>query len=86
MRIQLAVSEMVNNAVVHGEGEITLVIDRQDDRLRLEVIDEGTDPARTVRPREPDTEGGRGLHIIAGVADAWGVYDGTTHVWCDFAL
>lgn len=85
-RIQLAISEVVNNAILHGEGDITLTVERHEDRLRFEVVDEGTDPARTVRPREPDDSGGRGLHIVAGIADAWGVYDGTTHVWCDFAL
>jgi hypothetical protein len=34
-------------------------------------------------PGNADAAGGRGLRIVAALADAWGAYEGTTHVWAD---
>ncbi|HUA70919.1 MAG TPA: ATP-binding protein [Solirubrobacteraceae bacterium] len=38
---RLLVSELVTNAVIHGRGEITLRATLDEDRLLVEVIDEG---------------------------------------------
>jgi anti-sigma regulatory factor (Ser/Thr protein kinase) len=41
-RARLLVSELVTNAVVHGQGVITLKACLDEDRLLVEVIDEGS--------------------------------------------
>jgi anti-sigma regulatory factor (Ser/Thr protein kinase) len=78
----LCLSELVSNAVQHpGSGgglELTVAVDEE--RLRVEVADEGTgfEPG-------PPTEGderGWGLFIVDNLADSWGVEAGErTKVW-----
>ena len=75
----LMVSELVTNALRHGTGTISLRIDTQPDRLRVEVSDEG-DVALKPNPT-PGADGGWGLRIVETLADAWGVTDGSTKVW-----
>lgn len=57
-----------------------------DDRLRIEVIDEGRDQVVAVRQQPADETGGWGLQIVDRLAAQWGVFEGTTHVWADLAL
>jgi anti-sigma regulatory factor (Ser/Thr protein kinase) len=80
-RSKLLVSELVNNAVLHGRGRITLRVDVDEDRLRAEVIDEGSGFERAVRDRTLDQFGGWGLHLVEAESSRWGVHEGTTHVW-----
>jgi anti-sigma regulatory factor (Ser/Thr protein kinase) len=86
-RLRLVTSELVTNAVRHGPGSpITLhveVLDR--DRVRGEVVDDGGPGSlpHPVAPRGPD--GGYGLHVVDGLAQRWGVYEGSTHVWFELA-
>jgi anti-sigma regulatory factor (Ser/Thr protein kinase) len=77
---KLVVTELVTNAYLHGRGAIQLKARLDSDRLRLEVVDEGSGQAVKIRER-PDDNGGRGLRIIDQLALAWGAYEGTTHVW-----
>lgn len=70
--VLLVVSELVTNAVCHGAGAPTLVVDARPDRVRVEVRDRA--PMRPARPaRTEDEERGRGLMIVAAVADDWAV-------------
>ena len=78
---QLLVSELVTNAVVHGRGRVTLRAELDDDRLLVEVIDDGDGFERIVRQRDFDSVGGRGLAIVDVLASRWGIHEGTTHVW-----
>jgi anti-sigma regulatory factor (Ser/Thr protein kinase) len=78
---ELLVSELVTNAVMHGRGTITLRAHLDEDRLLVEVIDEGGGFERTIRNREFDSVGGRGLAIVDAEASRWGIHEGTTHVW-----
>jgi anti-sigma regulatory factor (Ser/Thr protein kinase) len=80
-RARLLVSELVNNAVLHGSGQITLTAGLDDDRLLVEVIDEGTGFERVVRERELEQLGGWGLNIVDSESSRWGIHEGTTHVW-----
>ncbi|HWF73808.1 MAG TPA: ATP-binding protein [Solirubrobacteraceae bacterium] len=80
-RAKLLVSELVNNAVVHGEGAIVLKADLDEDRLHVEVIDEGSGFEREVREHDSDDLGGRGLRLVEVEASRWGLHEGTTHVW-----
>ncbi len=78
---ELLVSELASNALRHGRGEITLRARLDDDRLRVEVIDEGSGFERALRHHDFDVVGGWGLEIVEDVASRWGVHEGTTHVW-----
>jgi anti-sigma regulatory factor (Ser/Thr protein kinase) len=78
---KLLVSELVTNAVVHGLGEITLRATLDENRLLVEVIDQGLGFERTVRKQDFASVGGRGLAIVDAEASRWGIHDGTTHVW-----
>ena len=78
---RLLVSELVTNAVVHGRGAITLRATLDEDRLLVEVVDEGGGFERTIRQRDFTSVGGRGLAIVDAEASRWGVHGGTTHVW-----
>jgi len=84
-RMTLAASELVTNAWKHGEGSIELRIDLAEDRVRIEVIDEGTGAGPAIRADTGD-DGGWGLRIVEDLALRWGCLEGATHVWAEFAL
>ncbi|MFI7703128.1 ATP-binding protein [Nonomuraea sp. NPDC049480] len=68
----LIVSELVTNAVRYGGSAYALRLEDHEDRLYGEVFDPGDgDP----RPCSPDVDAlsGRGLQIVAAIADDWGV-------------
>jgi anti-sigma regulatory factor (Ser/Thr protein kinase) len=83
--LKLVVSELVDNAYLHGAGRIWLRLHVREDRLRVEVIDQGEGAAIKVRPPS-GAEGGRGLKIVEKLAAAWGAHEGTTHVWAELPL
>ncbi|TMK51969.1 MAG: ATP-binding protein [Actinobacteria bacterium] len=69
-RALLAVSELVTNAFLYGEGDIVLVV-TLGVVLRVEVRDEGSGlPAQ--RNYSPTSTTGRGLHLVGHMADRWG--------------
>jgi anti-sigma regulatory factor (Ser/Thr protein kinase) len=80
-RAKLLVSELVNNAVLHGAGSITFKADLDEDRLHVEVIDEGSGFEREVREQDSENLGGRGLRLVEAESSRWGLHEGTTHVW-----
>jgi anti-sigma regulatory factor (Ser/Thr protein kinase) len=84
--VKLMTSELVTNAVLHGVGEITLRGRSDDDRVLVEVVDEGQGFERTLRKRDFDDVGGRGLAIVDADASRWGIHEGTTHVWFELEL
>ncbi|MFI6084859.1 ATP-binding protein [Streptomyces sp. NPDC051217] len=71
----LLLSELVTNALRHGSPpgrEIVVTVSRCDGLLRLEVEDAGDALPRSRTPG-PIDECGRGLALIAALADDWGV-------------
>ena len=68
---ELALSEIVTNAVVHGLPPIVLQVHATPACLRVSVSD-----ASPAQPRADETmldaTGGRGLAIVAAVAGQWG--------------
>ncbi|MEV6807135.1 ATP-binding protein [Streptomyces sp. NPDC051132] len=87
--VLLCVSELTTNAVLHGvpagRGFLLRLARHADGVLRVEVHDSG--PGE-VRVPEPSTvaEHGRGLLLVAALADKWGVgeRDPGKIVWCEF--
>ena len=86
--VQLCVSELVTNSLVHGGGSrdgFKLRLAILDHRLSVAVTDSGA--GRPVRKSaEWDVPSGRGLLIVNEIADRWGVEEhavGKT-VWAEF--
>jgi anti-sigma regulatory factor (Ser/Thr protein kinase) len=85
--VELLVSELVANAVLHGAAPITVRIEAFPDRVHLAVTD--ADP-RLPRTRAPGPGGvnGRGLQIVEALSAGWGVVPrpgGGKVVWADVA-
>jgi anti-sigma regulatory factor (Ser/Thr protein kinase) len=83
----LLVSEMVTNAIVHGRAPIQLRLRRAREHLLVEVDDTATAVPRKLRPTSSDVHG-RGLQLVAMMADQWGtrpIRDGKS-VWCALEL
>ena len=78
---RLLVNELVSNAVIHGEGQITLCVWLRVDALRVEVCDQGA--GFVVGDRRPPTlsTGGWGLYLVSTHASRWGVSDNCAGVW-----
>jgi two-component sensor histidine kinase len=81
--ITLLVSELVTNSVRHGAGdEVRLQIEAPaPTRVRVEVVDDGHSFIPTDRDRPATEPGGWGLPLVDQLADRWGIYEGSTHVW-----
>jgi anti-sigma regulatory factor (Ser/Thr protein kinase) len=81
--LQLLVTELVNNAYLHGEGQITVFIDPVPEAIRVEVVDQGTGAALEICEQKEFGPGGQGLRLVEALSDRWGAFEGTTHVWAD---
>ena len=68
----LLASELITNALDHGQGEITLMVSRTQHGIRVDVADESPLPPRA-RRSGPDDERGRGLLIVESLASSWGM-------------
>lgn len=87
----LLTSELATNAITHGQGQgqgrtFTLEVRSFGCCLSVDVADHS--PSVPVRPSsEGDAEHGRGLLLIAQVADSWGYYfaGDRKHVWFHLA-
>jgi anti-sigma regulatory factor (Ser/Thr protein kinase) len=85
--VEIAVSELVSNAVEHGVGQIDLELDLAGARLLLRVRDgEASAPVR--RTVDEQAVRGRGLLIVEALSTSWGHHaDGDGKwVWAEFAL
>lgn len=84
--LKLLVSELVNNAVLHGKGTITLRGALSPTKVRLEVIDEGEGFLPAATKARFENLRGRGLLIVDAQASRWGVGEGSTLVWFELDL
>lgn len=75
----LVTSELITNAVLHGEPPISLQLSCSVSEVRLTVSDTGPR-----LPREQGMRGGLGLLIVAGIARQWGTTPLAVgkEVWC----
>ena len=72
---ELAVSELVTNAVLHGRHPIVLVVVTTPQCLRVEVRD-GSPVSPSFSMLDPTAVTGRGLMLISAASDRWGVEPG----------
>jgi anti-sigma regulatory factor (Ser/Thr protein kinase) len=70
--VALLVSEVVTNAVTQSDGAIVLRLRRAPRALYVEVSDSDTRVPR-LRPSALEDEKGRGLQLVDGIAERWGV-------------
>jgi anti-sigma regulatory factor (Ser/Thr protein kinase) len=81
--VRLLVTELVSNSVRHAglgsHDRVTVRLDLDEQRLRVEVRDRGSGFDST-HLRAPDNEGGRGLQIVSAIAHRWGLGEGTGSV------
>jgi anti-sigma regulatory factor (Ser/Thr protein kinase) len=85
--VALVVTELVTNAMVHGSAPVELRVAIREERLRIEVRDNGpaevpTEPS----PPELTQASGRGLLIVDSMVERWGVEPADTGkvVWVEF--
>ena len=76
--VVLAASEVVTNALLHGEGRVMVEVRPSPDGVRVEVTDQGSGRPRVRRDHGDEDEGGRGLHIVEMLTSRWGVTPSTS--------
>ena len=85
--VELLVSELTTNAVLHARTPLRLTLCRRGPRVRIEVGDgDRTPPLVNLRP-DPLHPGGRGMCLVNSIADDWGIElaaDGKT-IWFEIA-
>jgi anti-sigma regulatory factor (Ser/Thr protein kinase) len=69
---ELLASEIVTNAIVHSATLITVLAVVRGGELVVTVSDD-VHGRPAVRPADKDAETGRGMHVVAELAGAWGV-------------
>lgn len=67
----LLISELVTNAVGHGDGMVTLATYTDGSSITFAVGDASGAAPQVLEPH-PDNVGGRGLHLVNELAGAWG--------------
>jgi len=69
---ELLVTELVTNALLHGDAPVKLRLIQLADRMRIEVEDRGRGVPIQVR-HSTEAMTGRGLSLVSAVASSWGV-------------
>ncbi|GHD85387.1 ATP-binding protein [Streptomyces naganishii] len=89
---RLIVAELANNAATHGRvpgRNFKLLLYVVGATLRIEVTDTRGDRRPRLHVMEPTEESGRGMTLVAALADRWGVTQGLPPrktVWAAFDL
>lgn len=82
----LLANELVTNSVLHAHSDIHVEVAKLPTGVRVQVSDH---VGATVKPRRASVhaEGGRGLALVEGISDEWGVetWDGGKTVWFQIA-
>ena len=84
--VELVVSEMATNAMVHAATPFTVTLQGRPGSVRLEVLDGSVDAPVLVRAGSLDT-GGRGVAIVDAVTSTSGIAPddgGGKKVWAEF--
>jgi hypothetical protein len=71
----LLVTEVLTNAVDHGTPPISVSMDWDGTRVHVEVTD-SNDAEPVLRDPAPEDDDGRGIWLVARMANTWGVRHG----------
>jgi CheY-like chemotaxis protein/anti-sigma regulatory factor (Ser/Thr protein kinase) len=84
---ELVVTELVNNAVIHGGSSFRLQLSRTSGAFRIEVVD-GGDGTPEPQPQDTEAEGGRGIMLVDAMSSSWGVENVPRGklVWAEIAI
>ena len=85
--VELMVSELATNSIGHAHAGFSVLVNVEGPVVTLEVTDGG--PGRpTVRTPTIAEPSGRGLSIVEGMSDEWGVtyISGAKRVWANLRL
>jgi anti-sigma regulatory factor (Ser/Thr protein kinase) len=82
--VEIAVSELATNAIVHAMTPFELSIDVAPQQIRLEV----TDSSPVIPVLSKATGQRHGLHIVDALAERWGIHEvhGGKTIWAEFSL
>ncbi|HKH25812.1 MAG TPA: ATP-binding protein [Acidimicrobiia bacterium] len=86
--LQLVVSELVTNAVLHAPKSRRIGVELfwDENGVRVNVSDESSNEPTRRGPDQSLPEEGRGVQLVDAIADRWGTerrgWDGKT-VWCE---
>lgn len=87
--MKLLTSELVTNALEHGDGPVSLLLSCSGETVRLTVDDGSRESPRLGAP-ELDAESGRGLWIVESIASeyggSWGVSSDCKKTWCSLTV
>jgi anti-sigma regulatory factor (Ser/Thr protein kinase) len=84
--LQLVVSELATNAMVHAKTPFLVTLCAFEESVRLEVLDGGQSGPVQYAAQTLETSG-RGVAIVDDLARAWGVTGNTSggkFVWAEF--
>jgi anti-sigma regulatory factor (Ser/Thr protein kinase)/CheY-like chemotaxis protein len=84
--VELLVSELVTNAVIHARSDVDVSVQLLPDRVRIEVCDQSPDGIHR-RDATADVSSGRGISMVESLSLAWGVTTRRTGkaVWFEVA-
>ncbi|MFE7624463.1 ATP-binding protein [Streptomyces sp. NPDC057509] len=77
----LLLSELVTNALIHGQGDVGIRVHLAEGRCVIAVRD-GSSARPRLRRADAQEEGGRGLLLVDALAAEWGVSPDGTTTWC----
>ena len=85
--VSLLISELLTNAVVHGDGAsgIELRVWHAGGEVLI-VVDDHSPGRPVLRHPGPEEEGGRGVLLVAELATRWGSNADGSRTWCTVAV
>ncbi|WP_435059063.1 ATP-binding protein [Streptomyces sp. bgisy060] len=78
--VVLVVSELVTNAIEHGQGDVVLRVERRRAHLYVGVAD-GSPVRAAIRPTNEEDPGGRGLVLVDALSAGWGTTEDGQLTW-----
>jgi anti-sigma regulatory factor (Ser/Thr protein kinase) len=70
--VELLVSELVTNVVLHARSRARVTVEHRGDRVRVTVADGSSTPPR-LRDYGPEAVTGRGVFLVDRLSQDWGV-------------
>lgn len=86
--VQLAVTELTTNAMLHGRPPVLIRLIHLGRSIRVEVEDSGQQ-LPVLGTHDPDSMTGRGLAVVAALSSAWGIDAGRGRgkvVWAELPV